>query len=166
MTSATVRVAYRHKKLPILLLFVFLLAGVPDILARAWPTSIWYELDEVIVSDAESFDKLTITARRTIFRPFVGSYRVTVWPVNMVRPICTGGNTIDYQRAFSKEIRVTGDWWIANQSPDCDKEMQVGYYRMLTCIEVNPRSPLLFWLPPPTACTWSNIFRIFKGERP
>lgn len=164
MTSATARVARNHKRLPALLLSVFILAGAPDMLARAWPTSIWYELDNVTVSDAETFDDLTITAHRTISRPFMGSYRVTIWPADMSRPVCTGSDDIDYQRTSSKEVSVTGDWWIANQRPDCNKELVPGYYKMLTCVEVKPRSPLLFWLPPPTACTWSNIFRITKGE--
>lgn len=161
MTSATVRVARNHKRLPMLLLFVFIAAGIPDVLAKARPTSIWYELYSVSVSSGPDFDKLTVTAHREIHRPFSGEYRVAVWPASMESPTeCKGAAKLDYQKASSRVLTVNTGWWIENQPIPCATVLRPGEYRMLTCVEVHPRSPLLFWLPPPIACTWSNVFSI------
>lgn len=161
--SATVRAARRYKRPLELVVAAFLLAGLPDVLARAWPASIWYELDDVHVSDAPDFDAATVTVQRKINRPFVGAYRVYIWPADMSAPVCKGGDTLDYHAVSSKVISKSTAWWAANQIPPCSAVMPPDYYRMSTCIEIHPQSVLLSWMPPPRVCEWSNIFKITGG---
>lgn len=88
--------------LTILFLFAFILLLIayvawPYASNKLWPTSAYYELHSVEVSDAKLGEPVPLRAFRDIRKPFLGSYITSVREVGHSTPICNGGGDSTYR---------------------------------------------------------------------
>lgn len=164
--SSLLRTAIRkNRDLVWFSVLALLFAGGPSTMASIFNVHRWYHLQAVHVSDGPSFNDLTVVVEREIRRPFLGSFRVTVWPTDMSAPICTGkGDGINYKPTTVPIISKDAEWLMGEQTPPkCSEVLGPGEYIANVVVTVHPSEAFLWWMPDPHEDIWSNVFHITEG---
>lgn len=134
---------------------------VPWVVDKAIPASLWYSLEAVHVDDALVGEPVPVQVRRSISRPFLGQYVVTVRPVGRPEPVCNGGSVVVYKPSQTPEVSRDLAYWSAGAKPDCMDALEPGRYIMTTTIIIQTGIP---FLPRRVVSLDSNAFRILPRE--
>ena len=130
---------------------VLLFMGLPHV----WPASFWLEVRGVSAGPARAGEPVPMVVDRTINRPFLGVWTVTVrkWQGNGWVVYCAATGKNQYRSGAELPADLTLAWWTAGACP----ALTEGRYVVGTVWQIDPLLPLL---PPKHVQRESNIFEV------
>jgi hypothetical protein len=138
---------------------VFWLFTVPVLLLvlmpHVWPASWWLEVRSVSAGTARAGEAIPMIVERTIHRPFVGTWVVSVrrWNGSGWVSHCSATGTTQYRSGAELPSALTLSWWTAGACPTLPE----GRYVVGTVWWIDP---FVSFLPRKNVQIESNIFEV------
>lgn len=141
-------------KTPLAWIVAALICSIAFGAANWWPASWWLEYRSLSVSNAVVGEPIRMTADRTIARPFVATWNVTlrVWNGGWEVYPCGTTRTQNYTPDTKLPHDLTLAWWTGKECAT----LPAGRYKMTTTWRINLQSPL----PDKRVTIESNVFEV------
>jgi hypothetical protein len=133
-------------------MLVWLLAYVGT---HLWPASFWLEVDRVSAGPSHAGEPVIMTAERSINRPFLATWTVTVrqWQGGGWVTHCYATGSSQYRHGADLPANLTLDWWTGGAC----KRLDAGRYVIGTIWQIEPSSS---FFPSKQVSVESNIFEV------